>query len=347
MTLSRRSGVNCRRQTERSVSKMIKDRNIAPDAAIAISKVMGGGFVGVGRIMYVAPAASEQYSYWSSRVPVKDLFTTIAAAYAQVVSNRNDVVILSNSDAHAQTTMLTFAKNRWHLVGSDQRAGLGFGARSRITMASSTVAADIALMQNTGVGVTFSGIKFDSSSTEDLSLYAVAEGGEYTVYQNCEFYKSTDLDETTAAELLHNGDGTQYINCTFGSLANEVSTAIIRPCVTLARETIAGKFSRGGVFQDCLFHRYCGGTANAFVDATGVNDVGAALMFRDCDFLADELGSVPAEAVTSSGGKQERGIIALRNCTAWNCTLLKEASVGIHVSGPSVTHATAGIAKDA
>lgn len=275
-------------------------------------------------------------------------FETVDAANDAVTSGSHDIVFLSGNAAHAITSMLTITKSRVHFIGLAMRGGShGFGARARITMGSSTVAADIALMQNTGVGNTFTGIKFDSSSTEALSLWGVAEGGEYTIYRSCEFYKSTDLDVTFSAELLHNGDSTQYINCTFGSLANAVSTAIIRPCVELARETITGKACRDGVFQDCLFWRKAGGTANAFVDATGTTDVERCLMFRDCDFVAAELGSVPAEAVTCSGGKQTEGLIALRNCTSWNCTLLKEASVGIHVSGPSVTHNTAGVSKDA
>jgi len=275
--------------------------------------------------------------------------TSLATAYAASTSNRNDIILLNAQNAHAVTSMLTTSNNRTHFMSMSMRGGsLGMGARSRITMGSSTVAADIALLKNTGVGNTFTGIKFDSSSTEALSLYSVAEGGEYTIYRGCEFYKSSDLDETTAAELLHNGDSTQYIDCYFGSSANAISTAIIRPCVQLAKNLVSGSaVSRDTIFKDCTFARLAGGTANSFVDATGVNDVERFLEFKDCTFLAAELGSVPAEAITASGGKQERGIIMSNNSICFNCTLLAEASVGVHVYGTSVTYNTGGIAKDA
>jgi len=274
--------------------------------------------------------------------------TGLAAAVDAMTSNRNDILFINAHNGHTPLVMESITGNRMHFVGMGMRAGAnGFGARARITMGDSTTAADIGLIQNTGVGNTFSNIKFDSSSTVAASIWGFAEGGEYSVFRNCEFYKSTDLAVTFSAELLHNGDSTQYIKCTFGSLANGVSTAIIHPCVELARETITGKASRDGLFEDCLFWRKAGGTANSFVDATGTTDVERALMFKNCDFVAAELGSVPAEAVTSSGGKQTEGLIALADCRSWNCTLLKEASVGIHVSGPSVTHNTAGISKDA
>ena len=292
-----------------------------------------------------------QYSKdWDALYPdgTKVIHTTLASAYAAVTSNRHDVILVNAHNGHAQTAMLTVAKNRMHIWGMGNRAGsIGMGARARVTMGVTTAATDLAVMKNTGVGNTFRNLKFDSANTKDESLYSVIEAGEYAIYDGCEIYKSTDLDETTAAELALNGDSAQFHNCVVGSLANTVSTAIIRPCVQLAQDIVTGKIVRDCYFDNCLFLRRAGGTANSFVDATTADDVERMLMFKDCEFIAAELGSQPAEAVTSSGGKQTDGLIMLSNCTAWNCTLLKEASVGIWVNGPSVTHNTASIAKDA
>jgi hypothetical protein len=274
--------------------------------------------------------------------------TSIAAAVTAASSNRHDVILVNAQNAHTPTSMLTISKNRLHFYGMGMReGGVGFGARARITMGDSTVSADIALMQNTGVGNTFDNLKFDSSSTVAASLWGVAEGGEYSIYRNCEFYKSSDLNETTAGELLLNGDSAQFFNCTFGSNVNAIVGAIIRPCVHLARETISGKVCRDSYFENCLFWRNAGNAANAFVNATGTTDVERMLMFKNCEFFATELGSQPAEAVTSSGGKQTEGLIALKNCSAWNCVLLKEASVGIWVDGAVPTHNTTGVAVEA
>jgi len=275
--------------------------------------------------------------------------TGLAAAVDAMTSNRNDILFINAHNGHTPLVMESITGNRMHFVGMGMRAGArGFGARSRITMGDSTTAGDIGLIQNTGVGNTFSNLKFDSSSTVAASVYGFAEGGEYSVFRNCEFYKSSDLTETTAAELLLNGDSAQFINCTLGSNVNAIVGAIIRPCVSLARETITGKVCRDSYFENCMFWRKAGNTTNAYVDATGTTDVERMLMFKDCDFFNTELAAaIPAEAVTCSGGKQTEGLIALKNCSAWNVTLLKEASVGIWVDGPVPTHNTTGVAVEA
>ncbi len=308
-----------------------------------------------GNIYMVFNSSDEAYvQYYKDHNRIYEdgtemVHTSLATAYAATTSNRNDIVLLNAHGGHAITSMLTITNNRVHFVGMGMRDGaVGFGARARVTMGDSTVSADIALMQNTGVGNTFDNIKFDSSSTVAASLYGVAEGGEYSIYRNCEFYKSTDLDETTAAELLMNGDSSQFLNCTFGSNVNTIADNKIRPCVMLARETITGKVCRDSYFEGCLFWRKAAGTENAFVDATGTTDVERMLMFKNCEFFATELSTaIPAEAVTCSGGKQTEGLIALKNCSCWNVTLLKEASVGIWVDGAVPTHNTTGVAVEA
>ena len=71
-------------------------------------------------------------------------------------------------------------------------------------------------------------------------------------------------------------------------------------------------------------------------------------MFKDCEFIAAEKSTaIAAEAVTSSGGKQTDGLIMLKGCSAWNITLMKEASVGIWVDGAVPTHDTTGVAVEA
>jgi len=112
-----------------------------------------------------------------------------------VTSNRHDIIFLSANAAHAQTSMLTIAKSRVHFVGMSMRAGsLGMGARTRITMGSTAVATDVGVLLNTGVGNTYDSIKFDNGNDKAESLYGQLESGEYTIYRNCEFYNSDNLD---------------------------------------------------------------------------------------------------------------------------------------------------------
>jgi len=115
--------------------------------------------------------------------------------------------------------MITWAKNRIHVVGLNGPAG-HFGQGSKVQIGVTDAATDIALLQVTGVRNTFSNVKFISNNTKAESLYGVVEAGEYTRYFNCEFYKSTDLDDAGASELLLNGDTAMFYNCTIGSTAN-------------------------------------------------------------------------------------------------------------------------------
>jgi len=279
----------------------------------------------------------------------KDMaFQTIATAYAATTSGAHDVILLSANAAHAQTVMLNITKSRVHFVGLGLREGAyGMGARARVTLGDSTTAADIAVLKNTGVGNTFSGIKFDSSSTVAASLYAVAEGGEYSVYNGCEFYKSTDLDETAAAEVLNNGDSAQWLNCYFGSTANIVADNKIRPNMLLTRETITGKVCRDNIIDNCVFAVKAGGTEAVRIYGANANDVERMLLVKNSVFLSNILGAAtPAHAV-GFGAAQTQGTVLLKNCTSVDHTVMKEAAVAVYIDGAVPTHNTSGVAVTA
>ena len=274
-------------------------------------------------------------------------FATISAAYDAVTTNQHDVILLSGYAAHAQTSMLDISKNRVHFIGLSGREGAyGLGARTRITMGVTTAATDIAVMKNTGVGNTFHNIKFDSSNTVAESIYAVAEGGEYTIYQGCEFYKSTDLDVTGAAEVLNNGDSVQWLNCVFGSTANAISGAVIRPCMLLTRETITGKVCRDNVIDSCLFLRKCGNTGNRFIYGANATDVERMLLIRNSVFFSNPLGSATPALGVDFGAAQTQGAVLIdQHCSSVDVTALGATGEGVYTLAPSSpTYATAGIA---
>lgn len=322
---------------------MIKDKNVAPDAAIHPSKLLGSGLVGVGRVIYVAPASSESYTYWSGKVPSADLFTDLSLAHAQMVSGRNDVLLLS-PDTHTLTAMLNNSKNRAHFIGVDQRGGIGMGARSRISLGITTAVTDIATVQNTGIGNTFQSVKIMNSNTVAQGIYAFAEGGEYTVLERSEFYKETDLDVTGAADVLNNGDSAQWLSCTFGSTANIVADNVIRPNMKLTA-TLSGKKCRDNVVKDSLFLSKAGGTE--FVNIYGANatDVERLFLVENSTFFNNPLSAAtPAHAV-GFGAAQTEGAVILKNCTSVDHTVMAQAAVGIYVDGAVPTFATTGVAK--
>ena len=249
-------------------------------------------------------------------------FKTYNKAYDSTTTNKNDVICLLGNSTHVLTEMLSFTKNRIHSIGLDGSNRM-YGQGTKVSIGVTTAATDIAAIQNTGVRNTFTNMKIMSSNTVAEGLYAFAEGGEYTVLDFCEIYKSTDLDVTGAAELLMNGDSSLVRNCTIGSNANAISGAIVRPCVMLTKGIISGKVSRDVTFQNCGFWRWAGNTANAFVWSTTATDVERKMEFRDCLFdVTKKSTAVPAVAIGGAAAFTA-GEILLTGSTAENgCTAM-------------------------
>lgn len=301
------------------------------------------GFATFGNVYFVDP--TNGLDTYDGKTPDR-AFATIAQAYASVTSNQDDFIVLSAYAAHEVSEMLTVAKNRVHFVSAGFRPGsIGLGARSRVTMGVTTAVTDLAVMKNTGVGNTFSGIKFDSSNTLDESLYGIVEAGEYAVYEGCEFYKSTDLDVSLSAEVANNGDSAQWINCTFGSSANEIADDCIRPGMLVSGGIVSGKKMRDNVLRDCLFLSKSAGAEHVDIYGANATDVERMLLVKNSTFLSNVLGSAtPAHAV-GFGAAQTEGVVLLQDCVSVDHTVMAEASVGIYVAGAVPTFATTGVAK--
>jgi len=269
-----------------------------------------------------------------------EAFKTLSAAYAACTSNNNDLIIIDGDSTVAETAMITWSKNRITVVGVN---GLRhYGQAAKVSIGVTTAATDIALLQVTGVRNNFIGIKFISNNTVDEGLYTVAEGGEYTTYINCEFYKSTDLDDAGASEFLHNGDSTQFYNCTFGSSANQ--TGNIRANVLLTA-TLSGKKCRDTYFENCIFLSKADDTDKVMVYGANATDVERMLLMKNCTFMNNVLGAgTPAHAV-GFGAAQTQGTVLLQDCASVDCTVMAQASVGIYVAGSVPTFATTGVAK--
>ena len=299
------------------------------------------GFTSFGDVYFVDPTNGDDD--YAGDTPDR-AFATLAEAYSNVTTGQDDFIVLSAYAAHAVTEMLDVSKSRVHFVSAGFRPGsIGMGARSRITMGVTTLAADIAVMQNTGVGNTFSGIKFDSANTKDESLYSVVEAGEYAIYEGCEFYKSTDLDETAAAEVANNGDSAQWINCTFGSLVNIVADNKIRPNMLVTEGIVSGKVCRDNVIQGCLFLVKAAGTEAVRIYGANATDVERMLLVKDSVFLSNALGAAtPAHAV-GFGAAQTDGTVHLVDCASADHTVMAEAAVGIFVSGATPSFAASGV----
>src|SRR3990167_1567605 len=265
---------------------------------------------------------------------------TIAQAYSLATSNNHDVIVLSANGALAESDELAVTKNRLHFWGMDA-VGRYYGQRSRWTMGVTTGTA-IAIVQNTGVGNTFSNIKFDSSDTLSTSLYAFADGGEYTEIDHCEIYKSSLLGTSTVAELLMNGDSSLIRHCTIGSLVNQVTAA--RTNVLLTRETISGKVARDVTFEDCLFWLKSSSATASHIHATTATDVERMLLLKNCIMVVAKLSSATVGDAIIVDSAQTEGEILLVNTGNANSTAIgTTGSVVITYFGPEIaTAATLG-----
>jgi len=218
--------------------------------------------------------------------------------------------------------MLDFSKSRCHMFGYDP-GGRCYGQNAKVQIGVPHAATDVAAMKNTGVRNSFSNIKFISNNTVTEGVYTVLEAGEYAVYDSCEFYLSTQLTVTGAAELACNGDSAQFTNCTVGSSAIVLVGAIVRPCVILTKGLVSGKVSRDVTFTGCQFWRKATNSANAFVWSTTATDVERKMEFRDCLFYADKTSTAtPAVALGGAAALTDGRVILTGSSAEVGCTAL-------------------------
>lgn len=295
--------------------------------------------VGAGKVFFVNPTTGSDGNKGTS---MDKPLSTISAAYDLTTSNNHDVIVLSATSGHSASDELAVTNNRTHFWGMDAVVrDYGYGSRSRWTMGVTTGTA-IAVVKNTGVGNTFSNIKFDSSDTLSTSLYAFAEGGEYTIINNCEIYKSTDLDQATAAELLMNGDSALVKNCTIGSLANVVTAA--RTNVLCTRVTIAGKVARDVTFKECLLWINSTSATACHFHFTTATDAERMFLIEDCKMIVAKNSTASVgDAIIVDTAQTDGEIIVVNSCNVNSTALGTTGSVGIRYYGPEIaTAATAG-----
>jgi len=299
-----------------------------------ISALIGG--LGPGNIWYVDYRNGNDLNGGYSWT---DAFKTYGAAVAAATSNNNDVILIDGDSTVIETAMVSISKNRLHTIGCNGALG-HYGQGAKISCSASATATNIATIQNTGVRNTFTGVKVINEMTVAEGLYAFAEGGEFSRFHNCEFYKSTDLDDAGASEFLHNGDSAMFYNCTFGSSANE--TGDIRANV-LVTATLSGKKCRDTYFENCIFLSKADDTDKVMVYGANATDVERMFLMKDCTFFNNPLAAgTPAHAV-GFGAAQTEGAVILKNCTSVDCTVMAEAAVGIYVDGAVPTFGTSGV----
>jgi len=279
----------------------------------------------------------------SAATPVK----LVATAYSRATTNKDDVIVLMGNSTHVLTEMLSVTKSRVHFIGMDGTYGRMYGQNAKVSLTATTGATNIATIKNTGVRNSFTNIKFINASTVTEGIYCFVEAGEYTLIQNCEIYKSTDLDQNLAAELVMNGDSAQVINCTIGSLADARSGAVIRPNVLVTNGIVASAVARDVMFIGCNFWINASNTANRFVYGANAADVERMMLFENCRFINNGASAaVPAQNV-SFAASLTVGSVLLNRCTSVKADTAMSTTTGVFVDGSVPAAATTGISVQA
>jgi hypothetical protein len=271
---------------------------------------------------------------------------TIAQAYSMTTTNMDDVIVLCGSASHVLTSMLTVSKNRVHFVGMDGSNGRRYGQNAKIYMGVTTAITDVHAIKNLGVRNSFTNIKFyDDNTLATYHTSCVGEGGEYAIYENCEFYASVNLTSNTFAELLLNGDSTQFYNCTFGSLADAVSGDKVRPAVIFTAGGVLNGTgtSRDIFFDGCRFWKQAGGTTTAMVVFPSDSSMERLCEFHDCQFIAAHLGSTPAVAIACTATMTNGQILLTGDTSCVHCTKLATATGVISCLNAKVAATQIGI----
>jgi hypothetical protein len=265
-----------------------------------------------------------------------------------VTSNNNDFVFVDGDSTVTETAMVSITVNRVHTFGCNGPLPIyGRGAGAKISIGVTTDTDDIALIQNTGVRNTFTGIKFMSSNTLTQAAYAFAEGGEYTRFNNCEFYKSDKLTTAAVAELLLNGDTAEFVHCCFGDLVNaKGGSSAPRPNVLVNRETITGKVARDCVFYECMFNQKALHADANFIYGSGATDIERSLTIVRSIFNNAILASATIADAITFGGAQTQGNVLVIDPAMLNVTALAEANQNVFVTGAVPTAATTGVAVE-
>jgi len=276
---------------------------------------------------------------------MKSAFRTVGQAVTKAVTNTHSVILMNGNSAHSTVAVtndeLTLTKSRLHFVGLGGGSRY-LGQRTRWTMGV-TIGTAIAIVQNTGVGNTFTNIKFDSSDTLSTSKYAFADGGEYTQLTNCEIVSSGQLGVATAAPLLCNGDSAYYLRCAIGSLVHIWTVAAQN--VLFDRVTITGKVARDVVFEECLSLSKTTNSSFIHHHGTGATDIERMLIYKNCGFINAKLGSAnPAECVGFDSTQTEGETVLDANC--WdrgNTAVSTTTSVFIYNSGAPSNAGNSGV----
>lgn len=231
---------------------MIKNRNIAPDAGIFPSKIMGGGMLGVGEIFFVCKTSDTAvYDWLAQRVPSGNLFpatdatadVAINAAVSACEENRNDYIVVmpSNSD-YDITAAIALSKKCIHFVCP---AGMGYdiGSNNSCRIEQTTDSTAIIAVSDSAIEVAGFYLKPDATTAGvDMSVAAVSYA--LNVHHNYFVLKGS---VTNGAGIEGTGDGGAWGNIERNNFITQVSSATFGQVISIGASATGTEVSHNQV----------------------------------------------------------------------------------------------------
>lgn len=280
--------------------------------------------------------------------PVK----TLGRAYTLAASDNNDVIRINGLGAVEEDAMITWAKNKIHVVGlgvwgaTDQEPRIIFSATGLTTSSA-------AVIKVTGWGNTFTNVRINSWGVfgTNANVTALWDAGEGTVYTNCQFNKFTDLGVNTVSDVEARGDSTTWRNCKFGF--DTLLQTTNRPTLWIKGAGGSARM-KNNYFEDCYFVCSSSSTTKNLVKIYDGNSLAFSNIMKNCTFMnaiVNSLGAVAlADALESHASNVEGNLLLINPVT--NCLeLCTDVTTQIKVQGPGMQdgasgdpHATIGVA---
>ena len=270
----------------------------------------------------------------SSDKPLK----TLGKAHELATSNHGDVIFVNGTTGEhvKEDGMLTWSKNRISVFGVGP-AGAADPQPEIQLSATGNAAANAATLKVTGYGNTFTNLYISNAGTEGTSVAALWDAGENNVFNNCQFAKFSDLDETGVSDVEARGDTTTWRNCKFG--VTWVVQEVARPTL-LIKGTGGSARMKSNYFENCYFVCANDDNTKRFISVYDNNSLAYENVWVNPVFLNAVMTSqstVAMLSVVDSSAALAEGTMLFVN-PAFNATLFCDSDIaandGVQVVGP-------------
>lgn len=281
---------------------MIKDRNIAIDAAINPAKLIGAGLPPLfGDTYYVCKSSLAAYNWLNKRVPGDKLFKTIAAADAAMVDNTGARCLIMPGHTESSATEISLTT-----VGAEF-IGLGRGPlRPTFTTTGAVNAISLDGNYQTLANVAFAVPGIDSV-TADIDVVGAGcqilntyHLGSTTGKNKVDFITLTATANDTLIDGMRAFNAT--VEMTGGGISIEGACSRVEICNVFILDRIG--YAKGAIYDgataldlfihDCTFSN---AKANTVVAEFGNNSVG---VMRDC-FIVGRHTTIMSNVTAGTG----------------------------------------------